>query len=349
MNVHVSYKLSKTPDVEKEINQQIQKLEKRLQVFRPDLVHLHAFLEEKPARTGIEVRLDLRLHSGDIAANETAATSEAAIKGAFEDLLERFGKHKERLRAEHKWPNRRRAGFTRRVAETPFEKTFAAVPPTSASDEDISTYLNANLPRLRRFVERELVYREANGDLQPEQLRVDEVIDEAIANALDHHDKPEKLALEPWLYRLALNALQDLSIRSREDASSVSLEHPARGFEMSSTIRDENRLEFHQPDESVLQESMIPNGDISTPEDTAAQSEVIDLIERALRGTRTQDREAFLLFTVEGFTVDEIVAISNRPQDAVRKSIQTAREYLRRHLPVASHLKDKLLQHSKVV
>lgn len=348
MNVHVSYKLSKTPDVEREINQQIQKLEKRLQVFRPELVHLHAIIEEKQVRTGIEVRLDLRLPSGDIATAETAASTEAAIKGAFEDLLERFGKHTDRLRARHKWPNRRRAGHTRPIAETPFEETVAAVPTPKASDEDISSYLNANLARLRRFVEREIVYRESNGDLQPDQLRVDEVIDEAIANALDHEDKPEKLAVEAWLYRLALEALRDLSTRSREDVSSVSLDQPARVFEMSPT-EDDSRLEFHQPDESVLPESVIPNPNISTPEDTAAQSEVISLIERALHGTKSRDREAFLLYTVEGFTVDEIVAISNRPQDAVRKSIQAAREYLQRNLPIASRLKDKLLEHSKAV
>ena len=39
MNVHVSYKVSKTPDVEKEINHYVEKLNKRLQVFRPELVH----------------------------------------------------------------------------------------------------------------------------------------------------------------------------------------------------------------------------------------------------------------------------------------------------------------------
>lgn len=348
MNVHVSYKLSKTPDVEREINQHIQKLETRLQVFRPDLVHLHAVIEEKPARTGIEVRLDLRLPSGDIAASDVAPTTDTAIKGAFEDLLERVTKHKDLLRAHHKWPNRRRAGQTPVIAEMPFEDTLAAVQPR-ASEEDISTYLNANLPRLRRFVDREIVYREANGDLQPDQLRADEIIDEAIANALDHHEKPEKLAVEAWLYRLTLRALQDLSSRSREDVDSISLDDRARVFEMSPTSNDETRLEFHQPDESVLHEQIIPNRGISTPEDTAAQSEVITLIERALRGTKPYDREAFLLFTIEGFTVDEIVAISNRPQDAVRKSIQAAREYLRRNLPVASHLKDKLLEHSKAV
>ena len=36
MNVHVSYKAGKTPDVEREFKHQIQKLERRLQVFKPD-------------------------------------------------------------------------------------------------------------------------------------------------------------------------------------------------------------------------------------------------------------------------------------------------------------------------
>ena len=40
MNVHISYKLRKTPDLEKEINHLVEKLRKRLQVFRPELLHL---------------------------------------------------------------------------------------------------------------------------------------------------------------------------------------------------------------------------------------------------------------------------------------------------------------------
>ncbi len=42
MNVHVSYKVHKTPDIEKEISHQIEKIQKRLHVFRPELVHLKA-------------------------------------------------------------------------------------------------------------------------------------------------------------------------------------------------------------------------------------------------------------------------------------------------------------------
>jgi hypothetical protein len=40
MNVHFSYKLHKTPDIENEVSHHLEKIQKRLQVFRPDLLHL---------------------------------------------------------------------------------------------------------------------------------------------------------------------------------------------------------------------------------------------------------------------------------------------------------------------
>jgi hypothetical protein len=51
MDVHVSYKLHKTPDIEKEVSHQIEKLRKRIQVFRPDLVRLKAVIDDSSART----------------------------------------------------------------------------------------------------------------------------------------------------------------------------------------------------------------------------------------------------------------------------------------------------------
>src|SRR5579885_3151939 len=42
MNVHISYKgLEKTPDVETTVQHYLKKLERRLQLFRPELVSLH--------------------------------------------------------------------------------------------------------------------------------------------------------------------------------------------------------------------------------------------------------------------------------------------------------------------
>ena len=40
MNVHFSYKIAKTTDLEHLLQQQTDKLNRLLQVFRPELVHL---------------------------------------------------------------------------------------------------------------------------------------------------------------------------------------------------------------------------------------------------------------------------------------------------------------------
>ena len=98
MNVHVSYRLHKTPAVEKDIQHQVEKLRKRLQVFRPELVHLKGMVEEISAREGTCVSLNLRLPSGQMAVQAKASTAAAAVKSAFEDLLQQVNKHKDLLR-----------------------------------------------------------------------------------------------------------------------------------------------------------------------------------------------------------------------------------------------------------
>src|SRR3984957_20391054 len=107
MNVHVSYRLHKSPAVEKDFQHQIEKLRKRLQVFRPDLVHLKGTVEENSSREGANVSLNLRLPSGQMAVQTSAASAVAAVKSAFQDLLHQLNRHKELFRATKKC-NRRR-------------------------------------------------------------------------------------------------------------------------------------------------------------------------------------------------------------------------------------------------
>ena len=53
MNVHFSYKLSRTPDIDREIQHGTEKVRKRLQVFRPELVHLKGSVEQSSSREGM--------------------------------------------------------------------------------------------------------------------------------------------------------------------------------------------------------------------------------------------------------------------------------------------------------
>ena len=329
MNVHISYRLHKTPAAEKEIQHHIEKLQKRLQVFRPELVHLKGMVEEVSAREGISVSLNLRLPSGQMAVQANASSVSAAVKIAFDDLLQQVNKHKDLLRSSHKWPRRQNEASSRRSSSVPFEQTLAAVFPATVSSDDIRSYVNVNLSRLERFVEREIYFREASDLVLEDSISKEEVIDETIASALgDGQEKPERLALEPWLYRLALRALDELSRPEGTNGGAIRLEESARKQDVKAS--DEPELQFHQPDETMTEETIIADGRVATPEQIVGSDEIMRLIASALHDVTPAHREAFILHAIEGFGVDEISAITGVPPERVLISISAARDHLRK-------------------
>jgi len=344
MNVHFSYKISKTSDLEKQVKHHLEKLNKYLQVFRPELVHIKGIVEESSAREGFIVSLNLRLPSGQMAAQEKSPVAATAIKAAFDALTEQLKRHKQVLRSKHKWVRHRDAD--RRATDiASFEKTVAVVHPEAVSSVDIASYIDVNLPRLQRFVERQIVYRESLGELLPDQVASEDVVAEAIANALgDEFEKPERIKLEPWLYRLATEAI-DRVAASDGETGGVSLErrHGIQNVQAS----DEARLQFHQPDDRLLEEDIIPDGHAESPELLAARGELIKLVQVALRDAKRSDREVFILHAVEGFTQEEIAAITNHTLEEVHASVHKARQHLQRALPIKTLFKGRSVVYSQ--
>jgi len=345
MNVHIGYKVRKTPDIEKEVHQQVEKLRKRLQAFRPELVHLKGLIEENSPREGIVVSLNLRLPSGQMAVQAKAPVPASAVKTAFDDLLQQITRHKDLLRSTHKYPRWRRGTETRPERQVPFEQTVAAVQPPMVSSDDIRTYVNVNLARLERFVERELYFRETSEQIEVDAIAPQEVVDEAIARALgDGGEKPERLALEPWLYRLAMRAMDEMAAGADQHNGNVHLEDSARKRNVRGS--DEAELQFHQPDEAILGATVIADQRVETPEQIASSDEMLRLVEIALRGTDRSAREAFILQAIEGFTDDEIAVITDRKADDVRVSVQAACEHLRKSPLFAAPSKQNLIARS---
>jgi len=304
-------------------------------------VHLHGVLEAGPLRNDALVSLNLRLPSGQLTSQQAGPTPLAAVKAAFAELLAQVNRHKEQLRNLR----RRRAG--KHLADhVPLEGTVAALRLPIVTDGDIRSYLDANLERLDRYVERELLYRETTGQMPPGLVTREEVVDEAIAHALSEaEEKPELLSLERWLYRLAILAIQQLSAENGEAiAQAIPLEQSARKPNVRAS--DDSELQFHQPDEMILGEDGIPDRRLFTPEQIAESDETIALIEATLVGARREDREAFILFAVEGFTVEEIAATTDRTPEEVNRSLHTARTRLQAQLPQSRVIRGRPLQRS---
>jgi RNA polymerase sigma factor (sigma-70 family) len=355
MNVHLSFKSGKTPDVEREFQNHIQKLSRRLRAFKPDLVHLHAVVDNA-ARQELSTSLNLRLPSGQMAATSTSSTASASVKAAFTDLLAQLTKHKDLLRG-HVGRKLRRGDRGQRLTKVvPFEETFASVSPVNAAanmpvaaDTAGLAYEEewiVDIDRLRKFVASELQLRSANGQIRPGQITVDEVIAEVMVAALSHENgNANLLPEENYFQRLALRAIRQL-MNDNADVAEVSLDAPAGMPNVTGS--DENVLQYHQPDDRVNGENLIPDSGSRTPEEIFASEEMSAQLDSALHHVGARDREAFILFTLEGFTIEEIARLSDRPHDDIRQSIHHARERIQKTLPEQNDLRQSLLQRSRV-
>lgn len=361
MNVHLSYKASKTPDVEREFQIQIEKLQKRLHVFNPDLIHLHGIVEQESGRSTVNtvVSLNLRLPSGQMTAQKPGEKPVAAVKAAFADVVAQLTRHKELLRGQ--WTGKSSRTTRGKVvgpgAASPAEFSVPAQA-MSQSLGDIAArgdrenrvnadWVSANLEQLRRFVEHELRTRVLSGQIREDQITSEEVIDEVMVSALTQEGeaRAELLSRESWFHRLAMQAIRQL-VRANADTATVSLD--ASAGTPNVTGSDENTLQYHQPDDSLQEESVIRDQSVRTPEEIFASEEMVAQLNLVLLGLAPQDREAFILHTLEGFTVEEIGRLSSRSPDLVRKSIHHARERVQQKLPEQNEVRRSLLRRLRV-
>lgn len=338
MNVHFTYKLDKSPAVDQLLDVLLKKLSTRLQIFNPDMISLRGLFDVAP-KAGFAVSLNLRLPSGQMTSHVAAPQMDTAIRQAFDDLFEQLTKHKEHLRSHYRYPRVR--GTSRRpVSQIDFAKTLAVVHPEPISSLDVATFLNANLERLRRYVERELSFRRDLGQRRLDEISIEEVINEAVANALDESQKrPEKMALEAWLYRLSRSAMDRLANQLTEAGEAPSDEaHALEEATAAPTAAcpsldesDDEQRAFYNPDDLTAPgERLFHSASGSSPEDEASREELLRLAERALRGVSPAQREVFLLYTSEGFRLAEIASITGHTTAEVEADLIAARRHLRR-------------------
>jgi RNA polymerase sigma factor (sigma-70 family) len=307
--------------------------------------------------------VNLRLPSGQLAAQGSGKNALAAVKAAFADLLSQLTRHKELLRGHltrktlrkegrellmHTVATRtvRSRGDGRHHGDGEVAVRVAAATTDGAVVADVEIWLSANLRKLEQFIDQELTFQVEAERIREGQITHEEVVDEVIVSALSHEDgKAHLLSLESWFHRLALQAIRRLA-HANADTGNVSLDAPAG--KQNVTGSDENVLQYHQPDDSLPEESIIRDQSVRTPEEIMAGDEMVAQLDIVLREVQTQDREAFVLYTLEGFTVDEISRLAGRPAEEVRRSIDHARAHIQQKLPAQNQLRKSLLHHSRV-
>jgi RNA polymerase sigma-70 factor (ECF subfamily) len=166
----------------------------------------------------------------------------------------------------------------------------------------LSALVRRHLPALTSFVQREIAYHVANGDLLPDDLTPEDLVAAIVVRAGREFDrKPPDRDFKGWLFSVA-------------DAKIVA--------EIRKSAR--NRREF------VKDLFELPS--VPTPEAILENEELQEYVTRTLATLPDAWRRAFTLRYIEELPVTEIARILTRSELDVERDIECARNYLRERL-----------------
>lgn len=94
----------------------LEKLNRLLKSYSPDLVHLHGTFDKTPRTGEYEISLNLVLPTGTLHSTGTGAELRTAVKVAFAEIETQVKKHQQKLRKDFLW-KRKRGRPTLKVSE----------------------------------------------------------------------------------------------------------------------------------------------------------------------------------------------------------------------------------------
>src|SRR5205809_1017142 len=171
--------------LQRKFRQKLGKLEKYLQSFPPDAVHLQIKLEKHSRKPVFTSALTLRLPPAVLRSEKRAADPVAAFDDAVKVLLREVAGLKSRLRREAQWKRGDRRAELRVVKPARFaeQPITAGVGPRRQS-EVLRAILDRYYVRVLHHVRRQLLRDELAGDVPQGAIDARAVVDEAARRAL---------------------------------------------------------------------------------------------------------------------------------------------------------------------
>jgi RNA polymerase sigma factor (sigma-70 family) len=182
----------------------------------------------------------------------------------------------------------------------------------------IAAQLERYFRPLLNYTRTEIAAHEALGNLEPGELTAEDVVDEALAEAMRLPDEPRDHRVYPWLRRLVRRTLQQHVRQHRRERSLFEPVGVGRPDDDGSTARQ------------LI--DILPDPSSPIPEDVVASWEFQRALASILRQLPTRWREPFLLHVRDGQPIRDVAQLEGAPVAEVRQRIDRAREFLRAKL-----------------
>jgi len=305
-------KFEPSQSYEKVVERQSRKILKLLPTFPPDSYDLNLVTEKMTRGNQYVTSITLNLPQRAIKVEETEDNPVTSAVRAFSELRRRIKRFKSRLTRENLWHKQKQESLQEIITDTDQGMDFT-------SDE--------NLAKVENYIRREIYYEVVNGNIPPGSIDPNSFVDEVFMEIFSR-PRPEEIDMDHWILTVARQVLNkrisDIEIHENDSH----IEDVADGRRQW----EDEYLNFHQPDESLRISDLLRDNSISDPEQLLERDEAESRAQKAIAGLPLDLREAFVLYSLEGFTSEEVAMATEKTPEEVLDNVEKARAILREEI-----------------
>lgn len=325
----------------RKVRSKLTKLERHLQRFPHDAVHLQVGLEKHPKKGLFSAALSLRVPSNILRSEKQAMDPIPALDRATKTLLRQLAGFKSSLRREAVWKRKERRAELHNAKGV----RFAAAPMGNGAGPQyegdvIRTLIERHHAELLRYVRRHLWHEVRLGNASAGTIDARAVVNDVTRQALAApENRPAELGFLLWLYRLARRELarrcEAFQAQSRE---ALPLEEPrlmpeyaeaADGYEPEQPL---DIIEEVIEPPVVETKDLIADGRTAPPDEAVVEKELLEEVQKTVNSWPKAEREAFELHFVEGFEPEEVAMVLGLTTRAVEELLGNIQNRLRETL-----------------
>jgi len=305
-------KFEPSQSYEKVVDRQSRKILKLLPTFPIDAFDLNVLTEKLVRGSQYVTSITLNLPQRTIKVEETEDNPVSSVVRAFVELRRRIGRFKSQLTRENLWRKQKAESVQENIVE---------------KDRNRELTIDENLGKVENYIRREIYYEVVNGNISPNSIDPNSFVNEVFMEIFAR-PRPEDRYLDHWVLTVARQVLN-------KRISEIEMRELDSHIEDSPGSRkqwEDEYLNFFQPDESLHISDLLQDSSIFDPEQLLERDEAESRAQKAIAALPVDLREAFVLYSLEGFTSEEVAMATETTPDGVLESVEKARAILKEDL-----------------
>jgi RNA polymerase sigma factor (sigma-70 family) len=187
--------------------------------------------------------------------------------------------------------------------------------------------IDENLSKVENYIRREIYYEVVNGNITPDSIDPNAFVDEVFMEIFAR-PRPEEIYLDHWVLTVARQVLN-------KRISEIEIHEHDSHIEDSAGNRkqwEDEYLNFFQPDEALHISDLLQDNSIFDPEQLLERDEAESRAQKAIAALPVDIRESFVLYSLEGFTSEEVAMATEKTPEEVLENVEKARSILKEEL-----------------